>query len=99
MAGRRGRVRASLLSHLEGGVLSLGDLELADVLDALVVLDGPAAVGAFARHRLPEGLVQLASAHLVCKWADEDRRCEAQGCGCGARRMHQGARALCRSQV
>ena len=40
-------------------------LELADVLDALVVLDAPAAVGALARDRLPERLVELRRAHAL----------------------------------
>jgi len=52
-------------AHLESGVLTLGNLELAHVLDALVVLDGPATVRAVASDRRPERLIELAGAHLV----------------------------------
>mmetsp|Transcript_21470 Transcript_21470/g.54923 ORF Transcript_21470/g.54923 Transcript_21470/m.54923 type:complete len:210 (+) Transcript_21470:187-816(+) len=58
-------LRVVLHGHLQGLLLALGDLELANVLDPLVVLDAPATVRPVARDRVPECLVQLLSAHLV----------------------------------
>ena len=54
-----------MCAHLERLVLALGELQLAHVLHALVVLDGPATVRPVAGDRRPERLVELGRAHLV----------------------------------
>jgi len=59
LESRHACLRIVFHGYLERRILTFGHLEFANILDTLIILDGPAAVRAVGSDRLAESLVQL----------------------------------------